>query len=83
MDQVIQIVGALAVLVAYTLAQRGALDQRSYSYLVLNAVGSAALTVEGYVSEQWGFVLLEGVWFLVSVAGLLDRARGRAPAAAH
>lgn len=83
MDQVIQIAGALAVLVAFTLAQRGVLDQRSHAYLALNVAGSAVLAVEGYVSQQWGFVLLEGAWFVVSVAGLLGRARGRAPVAAH
>lgn len=83
MEQVIQIVGALAVLAAYTLAQRGVLDQRAYSYLVLNAVGSAILAVEGWLHAQWGFVLLEGVWCVVSVVGLLERARGREPTAAH
>jgi hypothetical protein len=41
MDQVIQIIGALLILVAYAAVQFGALNQRSRVYLVLNLVGSA------------------------------------------
>ena len=33
---------------------------------MLNAVGSSALAVEALISSEWGFLLLEGVWALVS-----------------
>ena len=66
MAQVAQVVGAVLILVAYALAQFGVLDQRSYWYIVLNLVGATALAILAWHEEQWGFLLLEGVWALVS-----------------
>jgi hypothetical protein len=83
MTQAVQIAGALLVLAGFLLAQADALDQRSYAYLVPNAAGSAAMTVTGVVTGEWGFVFLEGAWVLVSLWGILDRLRGREPRAAH
>jgi hypothetical protein len=77
MDQILQVIGAILILAAYAAAQAGLLDQRSYPYLVLNTVGSIVLAVLAYQEHQWGFVLLEGVWAVVSVWGLASRLRGR------
>ncbi len=45
MDQIIQVGGALLILVAYAAARFGSLNQRSRAYLILNLVGSAVLAV--------------------------------------
>jgi hypothetical protein len=74
-DQAIQIAGALAILLAYGLAQLGRLDQRSTSYLTLNLVGSMVLTILAWRERQWGFFLLEGVWAIVSLYGFYARRR--------
>jgi hypothetical protein len=71
--QLAQIVGALLILAAYVLAQFGVLDQRSYWYLWLNLVGAAALTVLAWHERQWGFLLLEGVWTVVTAWSLYRR----------
>jgi hypothetical protein len=83
MDQIVQVVGALLILLAYAAAQFGALNQHSRVYLVLNLVGSAVLAVLAWNEEQWGFLLLEGVWALVSLWGLLQVQRGQPPAEVH
>jgi hypothetical protein len=64
-------------------AQFGVWDQRSHIYLVLNLVGSAVLTVLAWYEQQWGFLLLEGVWAAVSAWGLIQVQRGRRPDGAH
>jgi hypothetical protein len=78
MEQVVQIIGSLLVLVAFAAAQRGRLNQRSPIYLVLNVVGSSVLAVDAVLGQQWGFLLLEGVWALVSAVALIAGLRGGA-----
>jgi hypothetical protein len=60
----------LAVLTGFALSQTGVLDPKSAVYLWLNAVGSGLLAADAVVEAQWGFLLLEGAWAVVSVVGL-------------
>jgi hypothetical protein len=75
MAQVVQIVGALLILAGFAGSQFGLLDQRSYTYLVVNAIGSAILAFLGYYERQWGFFLLEFVWAIVSIWGIYSLMR--------
>jgi len=82
MAQLVQIIGSLLVLAGFALAQLGILDQKSRRYLTLNVVGSTVLAIDAVVERQWGFLLLEGVWAIVSGVSLIAVLRGRSPAAA-
>lgn len=81
--QIVQIIGALLILVGFVSAQAGWLSPQAYAYLVPNLIGSATLTVVAVATGDWGFVLLEGVWAIVSAVGLAARASGGAAPAAH
>ena len=70
MGPVIQIIGALLVLAGFALAQWGVLDGKSVRYLLLNLVGSGVLAVDAWFERQWGFLLLEAVWAVVSAISL-------------
>jgi hypothetical protein len=46
------------------------MDQHSRVYLALNLAGSLILAVLAWAERQWGFLLLESVWAIVSLWGL-------------
>jgi hypothetical protein len=79
--QLIQIAGSLLILTGFAAAQAGRLRIDSASYLVLNFVGSAILAALAWIDQQWGFLLLEGVWAIVSLFSLVQLMRGRTPTA--
>lgn len=72
-EQLVQIFGAVLILAGFVAGQIGLLRTDSRLYLWLNFVGSVILTVDAWLGRQWGFVLLEGVWAIVSAWGLIQR----------
>ena len=83
MDAALQIIGSLIVLVPFVLVQLRKLAPTHPAYLVANAFGSGVLAVEAVRGQQWGFLLLEGVWAIVSVVGLVQVVRAKHRASAH
>ncbi len=79
MEDLIQILGAVLILIAFIAAQRGAMSPQSGVYLWLNLVGSTVLAVLALIGSDWGFLLLEGVWAGVSGWALIELGRGRSP----
>jgi hypothetical protein len=71
MSQTVEIVAALLVLGAFAGAQAGWLQTRSRTYLLFNLVGTGVLAAIAWRDRSWGFVLLEGVWALVSAVSLI------------
>jgi hypothetical protein len=69
-DQLIQVVGALLILAGFAAVQLERMRPDSRLYLALNLAGSAILAVLAWAETQWGFLLLEGVWAIVSAWGL-------------
>ena len=79
----IQLAGSLAILIPFVLVQLKRMRSDSLGYLLLNVVGSGVLAVDAAVGAQWGFLLLEGVWAIVSLVGLVRVLRGRSAPTAH
>ena len=73
MDQVVQVIGALMILIAYAAAQTGRWSTDALVYLWLNQVGSVILAVLAATSQNWGFLLLEGIWAIVTAVSLVKR----------
>ena len=81
MTQVISLIGALTILAAFGAGQFKLLSTSSLLYAVLNLIGSTILAVIAYIESQWGFVLLEGVWALISLWSVIQiQLEGRANA---
>jgi hypothetical protein len=76
--QIISIVGALLMLGAYFAFQRGWLARTHRSYHALNCVGASLLTYVAIADGQIGFIIVEGVWALLSVPGTIRPPRALA-----
>ncbi len=76
MEQVVQVIGALLVLSGFAAAQFRILATDSRTYLLLNLIGAAVLAVLAFHEQQWGFLLLETVWAIVSAWGLVRSGAG-------
>ena len=70
MIQAVSIAGAILILLPFAASQFGKLATTALSYQLMNLIGSAALTAVAVIESQYGFILLEGTWALVSAAGL-------------
>jgi hypothetical protein len=81
LETLVELLGAVLILSAFVLAQLGRLATTSLTYLVLNLFGSATLAVAAAVDGDIGFLLLEGVWAVVSgfaiVTGVIAGPQGR------
>jgi hypothetical protein len=71
MIQSISLVAALLILIPFAMTQLSRMTTASVSYLAMNLAGSAALTAIAVAERQYGFILLEGVWALMSAIGLV------------
>ena len=69
--QAASFVGAMLILFAYVGHQMKWIDSSKPSYNILNAIGSAILAYIAFHPFQVGFIVLEGVWALISIYALL------------
>jgi hypothetical protein len=71
------------ILAAFGAGQFKLLNTSSLAYAVLNLIGSAILAIVAYIESQWGFLLLEGVWALISLWSVTQIMRGRSATTSH
>lgn len=70
MIQLISVAGALLILLPFAGSQLGRLSPHSLAYQLMNLVGAASLTTVAVIEVQYGFILLEGIWTIMSAIGL-------------
>jgi hypothetical protein len=69
--QAISVIGALLILGAFAANLLEWMNTSNLWYSLLNFVGSAILMVIAVIDQQYGFILLEGTWALVSLWGII------------
>lgn len=69
-NQVVQILGAVLLLGAYLALQSQLLSARSLLFSLLNLAGAGLLAWEAWRTYQYGFLILEGTWTLISLVAV-------------
>ena len=78
--QIVGLLGPLFLLGAYALLSSGRLRAISPAYQVMNLLGAAVMVWVGIVTNVWSVWVLNGVWSLIAVLGLLRIMRQRSAA---
>lgn len=66
-------VGVFQILLAYILNVFGKLDNKDLIFILLNLIGAAMACLASILMKYIPFIILEGVWTLVSFIALLNR----------
>lgn len=74
-NDLIGAIGVGLILLAYFLSTFNYLSSSSTLYYILNIVGAGLACYASWLIRYWPFVILEGVWCLVSVIGLMRKGR--------
>jgi len=77
-DEVVGLLGAALILLAYAGVQLKKLDPHKPKALLLNLTGAALVLVSLYFEFNLAAALLEGAWVLIALWGLFDWWRGKA-----
>jgi hypothetical protein len=68
--QVASMVGAILILTAFAAQQFQHLETETKTYQMLNLIGGFCLCIAAVAVRQYGFILLEGSWTVVSAWGV-------------
>ena len=75
--QILSLLGAGMILVAFFFLQRGRWSSHHRSYLWSNLLGAALLTVVAVWDRRAGFIILEASWAVVSLWSIIGRGSKR------
>jgi len=64
-------VGVFQILLAYVLNIFGKLEKKDLTFILLNLIGASLACLASILMEYMPFIILEGVWALVSLIALL------------
>lgn len=71
MNQLLQLAGAILLLAGYAAIHLEIARASAPTYLAVNFVGGAVLAAVALSGRNWGFLVLEGCWAVISLAGML------------
>ncbi|RZA14664.1 MAG: hypothetical protein EOP10_27650 [Proteobacteria bacterium] len=69
-DQILSLVGAFLILIAYAMESLRPGKLHPVMFQILNALGSFGLFIPAVIHNQYGFIVLEGSWFAISLVAL-------------
>lgn len=72
-NDLIGTIGVGLILLAYFLSTFKILSSTSMLFFLLNIIGAGLACYASWLIKYWPFVILEGVWCLVSLIGLMRR----------
>ena len=64
-------IGVSILLLAFSLNLMKRISQDSLAYIFLNFVGAAIACCASVLLNYWPFIILEGIWMVVSVISLI------------
>lgn len=73
LHQLVSLLGAALILVAYGLNQRGVMGPGDTRYDLMNFIGAGLLTWIAVEDQRAGFILVEGTWAVMSLVPLVRR----------
>lgn len=68
-------VGVFQILLAYTLNVAGKLEKKGLPFILLNLFGASLACTASVLMDYVPFIILEGVWALVSLISLITYAK--------
>jgi len=68
-------IGVFQILLAYMLNIFGKLEKKDLTFILLNLIGAGLACLASILMKYMPFILLEGVWALVSFIALLKYKR--------
>jgi len=65
-------IGVLQILLAYFLNVIGRVSSKSLAFILLNLIGASMACFASVLLKYWPFIVLEGVWALVSLYSFIN-----------
>lgn len=70
-------IGVFQILLAYALNVAGKLDKNDLTFIMLNLIGAGMACLASVLMKYLPFIILEGVWAIVSLYSLMKYKRIR------
>ena len=70
-DQIASLLGAFLILLAYAIETLKPGRLNRWTFQLLNCFGALGLFVSALINVQYGFIILEGAWLLISIVAMI------------